>query len=54
MYSPKAEINTAMKTKVKGLGMVDSIILATAQTANAKVLTEDRCLKGIKQTIPIG
>jgi len=43
------EINVAMKAKVKGWGTADSIILATAQTASAKVLTGDKHFKG-KQT----
>jgi len=47
------ETNAAMKAKVKGWGIADSIILATAQMANAKVLTGDKHFKGIKQTILI-
>lgn len=45
--------NTAMKKKVKGWGMADSIILATAQSSNARVLTGDRHFRGIKQAILI-
>jgi len=48
------EINAAMKAKVKGWGMADSILLATAQTANAKVITGDRHFKAIKQAVLIG
>ena len=47
------EINAAMKAKVEGWGIADSIILATTQTANAKVLTGDKHFKGIKQTFLI-
>jgi len=47
------EINMTMKARVKGWGIADSIILATAQTENAKVITGDRHFEGIKQTILI-
>jgi len=47
------EINAAMKAKVKGWGMADSITLATAQVAKAKVVTGDRHFKGLKQAILI-
>jgi len=47
------EINVAMKVKVKGWGMADSIILATAQVAKAKVVTGDKHFKGLKQAILI-
>ena len=47
------DINAAMKARVKGWGIADSIILATAQTENAKVITGDKHFKGIKQVIPI-
>ena len=45
--------NAAMKKTVKGWGMADSIILATAQSSNARVLTGDRHFRGIKQAILI-
>jgi predicted nucleic acid-binding protein len=47
------EINAAMKAKVKGWGMADSITLATAQVAKAKVVTGDKHFKGLKQAILI-
>ena len=47
------EINVAIKMKVKGWGMADSIILATAQVAKAKVVTGDKHFKGLKQAILI-
>jgi len=47
------EINAAMKEKVKGWGMADSIILATAQEANARIITGDKHFKTIKQAILI-
>jgi predicted nucleic acid-binding protein len=47
------EINASMKAKVKGWGMADSITLATAQVAKAKVVTGDEHFKGLKQAILI-
>jgi len=47
------EMNVAMKAKVKGWGIADSVILATAQAANAKVLTGDEHFSGIEQAILI-
>jgi predicted nucleic acid-binding protein len=47
------EINAAMKAKVKRWGMADSITLATAQVAKAKVITGDKHFKGLKQAILI-
>ena len=47
------EINAAMKRKVKGWGMADSIILATAQASNASVVTGDKHFEGIEQAILI-
>ena len=47
------EINATMKATVKGWGMADSIILATALATNAEVLTGDKHFKGIKQAILI-
>jgi predicted nucleic acid-binding protein len=47
------EMNAAMKVKVKGWGMADSITLATAQIAKAKVVTGDKHFKGLKQAILI-
>ncbi|MEM2864967.1 MAG: PIN domain-containing protein [Candidatus Bathyarchaeia archaeon] len=47
------EINAVMKAKVKGWGMADSIILATAQVAKAKVITGDKHFGGLKEAILI-
>jgi len=47
------EINAAMKTKVRGWGMADSIVLATAQVVEAEVLTGDEHFKGVKEAILI-
>ncbi len=47
------EVNAVMKAKVKGWGMADSITLATAQVAKAKVVTGDKHFKGLKQAILI-
>jgi len=47
------ETNALMKAKVKGWGMADSITLATAQAANAKVVTGDNHFKGLKEAILI-
>jgi predicted nucleic acid-binding protein len=47
------ETNVAMKAKMKGWGMADSITLATAQVAKAKVVTGDKHFKGLKQAILI-
>jgi predicted nucleic acid-binding protein len=47
------EINAAMKTKVRDWGMADSIVLATAQVVEAKVLTGDKHFKGVKEAILI-
>ena len=47
------EINATMKEKVKGWGMADSIILATAHVSNAKVVTGDKHFRGLKQAILI-
>ena len=47
------EVNAVMKAKVKGWGMADSITLATAEVAKAKVVTGDKHFKGLKQAILI-
>jgi len=45
------EINYAMKRLVKGWGISDSIVLATARAKSAKVVTGDEHFKGLKETI---
>lgn len=45
------EVNASMKTMIKGWGMADSIILATAQVENARVITGDEHFRGLKEAI---
>ena len=45
------EINHERKAAERGWGMADSIILATARTASAKVVTGDRHFKGLADAI---
>lgn len=45
------EIDLDMKKKVKGWGLVDSIILCTARTAKGKVITGDEHFQGLEETI---
>ena len=45
------EINHSMKRVVKGWGVSDSIILATAKSPSAKVVTGDRHFKEVKEAI---
>ncbi|MEM0172687.1 MAG: type II toxin-antitoxin system VapC family toxin [Thermofilum sp.] len=42
------EIDVERKNKVKGWGLADSIILATARKANAKVVTGDKHFADLK------
>lgn len=45
------EINYTMKKKIKGWGISDSIILATAKSTSAKVVTGDQHFKELKEAI---
>jgi len=45
------EVNASMKTRVKGWGIADSIVLATAQVENAKVVTGDEHFRGLTEAI---
>lgn len=45
------ELNHERKAKVKNWGMADSIILATARIASAKVVTGDRHFEGLSEAI---
>lgn len=45
------EINHERKAKKRDWGMADSIILATARTASAKVVTGDRHFEGLSDAI---
>jgi predicted nucleic acid-binding protein len=47
------EINHSQKKVVKDWGMADSLILATARNAFAKVVTGDRHFEGLAETIMI-
>lgn len=47
------EINNARKKKVRGRGMADSVILATARRASAKVVTGDRHFEGFAGAVLI-
>jgi predicted nucleic acid-binding protein len=47
------EINHKQKMVKRGWGMTDSIILATARTANAKVVTGDHHFDGLSEAIII-
>ena len=45
------EVNASMKTRVKGWGIADSIVLATAQVENAKVVTGDEHFRGLTEAV---
>src|SRR6266571_2036828 len=47
------EIDVEMKKKVRGWGLVDSIILTLARSADAKVVTGDEHFREIKEAIMI-
>ena len=47
------EINHEQKKVVRNWGMADSIILATARTASAQVVTGDRHFEGLAEAIII-
>ena len=48
------EANHAMKRVVKGWGISDSIILATARSTSTKVVTGDRHFKGLEEAVFLG
>ena len=45
------ELDVEMKKKVRGWGLVDSIILTIARSANAKVVTGDEHFRGLMEAI---
>ena len=45
------ELDVEMKKKVRGWGLVDSIILTVARSANAKVVTGDEHFRGLREAI---
>jgi predicted nucleic acid-binding protein len=49
-----AKIDVEMKKKVKGWGLVDSIVLGTARKKRAKVLTGDEHFSNLEETTYIG
>jgi len=48
-----AKIDVEMKKRVAGWGLADSIVLATARTKKAKVLTGDEHFKDLSETVYI-
>ncbi len=44
-----AKIDVDMKKKVKGWGLADSIVLATARAARAKIVTWDKHFQGLAE-----
>jgi predicted nucleic acid-binding protein len=47
-------ISAERRTKVKGWGLVDSIVLATAREKGAKVVTADEHFKDLREAVMIG
>jgi predicted nucleic acid-binding protein len=45
------KIDVEMKKKAKGWGLADSIVLCTARSANAKVVTGDEHFRGLDEVI---
>ncbi len=45
-----AKIDVDMKKRVKGWGLADSLVLATARAANAKIITWDKHFLGLAET----
>lgn len=45
-----AKLDVSMKIEVKGWGLADSIVLATAKFTNSKVLTGDRHFQELEET----
>jgi len=45
-----AKIDVKMKEKIKGWGLADSIVYATAITKNAEIVTGDEHFKNFKKT----
>jgi predicted nucleic acid-binding protein len=46
-------ISAARRTKVKGWGLVDSVVLATAREMGAKVVTGDEHFRDLAEAIMI-
>ena len=47
------EIDVDLKTKVKGWGLADSIVLCTARNVKGKVITGDEHFRGLEEAIMI-
>lgn len=45
------EVDVAMKSRIKGWGLADSIILCTARIVGGHVVTGDEHFKGLEETI---
>ena len=48
-----AKLDLDMKEKIKNWGMADSIVLATARSLNAKVVTGDEHFRGLAEAVMI-
>lgn len=48
-----AELDFEVKKKVKGWGIADSIVLATARELKAKIVTGDEHFRGLKDAVMI-
>lgn len=46
-----AKIDCAMKKKIKGWGLADSVVYATGLAKNAEIVTGDEHFKGLKNVI---
>jgi len=53
MAASAGEIDVDMKKKVRGWGLVDSIVLIFARSAGARVVTGDEHFREIKEAIMI-
>jgi hypothetical protein len=53
MAASAGEIDVEMKKKVRGWGLVDSIVLIFARSADARVVTGDEHFREIKEAIMI-
>ena len=51
MADGAAEIDIEMKKSVKGWGLADSIVLATAKAARASVVTGDEHFQNLKEVL---
>lgn len=47
-------LHADMKNKIKGFGLVDSLIISVAKKLNAKILTKDEHFKKFKEVVFLG